>query len=294
MKHAYLILFHNQQDVTNRLISAIDDSRNDIYIHVDRKVLQQPVFRVQRAHLYFVENRIDVRWGDVSVVEAELELMKAALQQRENYAYLHLISGVDMPLKSQDFIHSFFEQHKGKEFIGFSQYDYRREVERKVQRYHLFAKAFRWEPTFSGFIKRSLRYVAIKFQELLNLKRNGHIEFKKGTQWVSITPSFASFLVDKEEDIKTIYRNTFCADEIYKQTLCWHSPFREKVYNPEAEALGCMRMIGWEDGQLRDWEEKDYERLIHSNFLFARKFNGDHIKVVNDILTHITNGQSFV
>ena len=35
MKHAYLILVHNDFEILGQLIRAIDDERNDIYIHFD-------------------------------------------------------------------------------------------------------------------------------------------------------------------------------------------------------------------------------------------------------------------
>ena len=38
MKHAYLILVHNDFEILGQLIRAIDDERNDIYIHFDRKI----------------------------------------------------------------------------------------------------------------------------------------------------------------------------------------------------------------------------------------------------------------
>ncbi|UVV53809.1 hypothetical protein NXY15_04150 [Bacteroides thetaiotaomicron] len=37
MKHAYLIIAHNEFEILKRLIQALDDERNDIYIHFDRK-----------------------------------------------------------------------------------------------------------------------------------------------------------------------------------------------------------------------------------------------------------------
>lgn len=38
-KHAYLILAHNDPKVLELLVRLLDDSRNDIYIHVDKKVI---------------------------------------------------------------------------------------------------------------------------------------------------------------------------------------------------------------------------------------------------------------
>ena len=37
-KHAYLIMAHNNFYVLNKLILLLDDERNDIYIHIDKKV----------------------------------------------------------------------------------------------------------------------------------------------------------------------------------------------------------------------------------------------------------------
>ena len=47
-----------------------------------------------------------MRWGDVSVIEAEFRLFEEAAN-KDKYAYYHLLSGVDMPLKSQNEIHAF-------------------------------------------------------------------------------------------------------------------------------------------------------------------------------------------
>lgn len=81
MKHAYLILAHNEYPILERLIKAIDDPRNDIYIHFDRKVKDLPKLETVYSDLCIVENRIDVRWGDVSVIEAEYLLFEEALKK---------------------------------------------------------------------------------------------------------------------------------------------------------------------------------------------------------------------
>ena len=36
-KHAYLIIAHNNFYILKKLIALIDDERNDIYIHIDKK-----------------------------------------------------------------------------------------------------------------------------------------------------------------------------------------------------------------------------------------------------------------
>lgn len=36
-KHAYLIMAHNEFDILEKQLILLDDYRNDIYIHIDKK-----------------------------------------------------------------------------------------------------------------------------------------------------------------------------------------------------------------------------------------------------------------
>jgi hypothetical protein len=57
------------------------------------------------------------------------------------------------------------------------------------------------------------------------------------------------------------------------QTLAWMSPYRTHLYNTESDAAGCVRAIGWRNDELVDWTAADFEGLVASPALFARKFN---------------------
>ena len=37
-KHAFLIMAHNEHDILNKLLLLLDDERNDIFIHYDKKM----------------------------------------------------------------------------------------------------------------------------------------------------------------------------------------------------------------------------------------------------------------
>lgn len=286
MKHAYLIIAHNEFEILSRLLQAIDNERNDIYIHFDRKLKNYPVYKTLHAGLYILTDRIDVRWGDVSVVQAEYALFAEA-DSHGNYSYYHLLSGVDMPLKSQDYIHSFFEKNAGREFIGYYQGDITREIDRKVKRWHLFPKSFKEIKGVFGVAKRSIRAGFIQLQQVFGVHRNRSMNFKKGTQWVSITGEFVFYLLQRREEVFSIYSHTFCSDEIFIQTICWNSPFREHIYDSENEMHGCLRLIGWKDNQIKEWQDEDFETLMRSENLFARKFSSQYISVVDKILKEI-------
>lgn len=74
--------------------------------------------------------------GAYSQIECELALLKAAVKR--NYNYYHLISGLDFPLKSQDYIHEFFDKNDGKEYIQFQQPKIKQRNLERVMYYYPF------------------------------------------------------------------------------------------------------------------------------------------------------------
>ena len=240
----------------------------------------------RQARLFVLAKRIDVRWGDVSVVKAEYALFETACQYG-GYSYYHLLSGVDMPLKPQDYIHRFFEENAGKEFIGYYQGDITDEIDRKVHRWHLFPKSFKRTRGSISIGRKILRAAWIRAQLLVGIRRNEDVNFKKGTQWVSLSSGFVRYLLQQQNKVMRIYSHTFCPDEIFVQTVCWHSPFRGRLYDMNEEGRGCLRMIGWKDNRLEEWQESDFEMLMSSDALFARKFSRRYIGVVDKILHKI-------
>ena len=268
MKHAYLILAHHEFGLLQTLIDCLDDARNDIYVHIDKKVKILPELHAGEAKLEILNQRVDIRWADYSMVEAEYALFKEA-QKNGPYAYYHLLSGVDLPLKSQDYIHQFFEENQGKEFIGYTMTEMTPETSRRMQRWHLFPRHFsRKRNVYSVF-----RSLFLRGQELLGIKRNRQTIFTKGSQWVSITEQMVQSFLSQEAWAKKTFTHTFVPDECVMQTLCWNSPFRERIYSTNADGEGCMRCIGWRKDELIDWCAADYDTLSMSSALFARKFN---------------------
>ena len=65
-KHAYLIMAHTQPELLKCLLRLLDDERNDIYLHIDKKAEEYPLEEVasvlERSKCIFTE-RTDVKWG---------------------------------------------------------------------------------------------------------------------------------------------------------------------------------------------------------------------------------------
>lgn len=266
MKHAFLILAHNNYSSLERLVSELDWPDNDIFIHLDSKSPVIPSLTVHNAGLEFTPHRIDVRWGDLSVVTAEFELFRTAFAKGP-YARYHLLSGVDVTLKDQQHIHSFFDSYPDREFIGYTLLEPTPELVRKVNRLHLFPDSFQNAP----FLKKAVRHAFLRLQEITGIKRNRNTDFKKGSQWVSVSHNMARLFLDSEPWIRKTFSHTFCPDEIVFQTLCWNSPLREKIFSLETDARGCMRAISWVNGEMRSWSKTQIESLKEGPYMFARK-----------------------
>ena len=115
-KFAYLLIVHEYTYVLEILLKCLDDERNDIFLHIDRKTKQFPVEKckklVTRSNLIIVPG-VSVFWGGYSQIEAEMLLLETAVR-KQHYQYYHLLSGSDLPLASQNNIHSFLTKMREK------------------------------------------------------------------------------------------------------------------------------------------------------------------------------------
>lgn len=169
MKHAYLIIAHGELPVLETLLSMLDDERNDVYLHVDKRAhdlfSRISFFKMKKAGFYILQNPVKVFWGDISQVKVEYLLFQAAFLNGP-YAYYHLLSGVDLPIQRQDYIHAFFQENGGKEFVGFWQDEaHRRDLDRKISRYYLFTERVKGGNTFFAFGLLFQSEYRIKFAE---------------------------------------------------------------------------------------------------------------------------------
>lgn len=282
MKHAYLIIAHSEYEILECLINCLDDERNDIFIHIDKKAtFNGENLKVQKSSLYILPERLDVRWGDYSMVEVELMLFSKAYSCGP-YSYYHLLSGVDLPLKSQDYIHEFCRLHQGKEFVGIAQNVSQKELDWRSQHWFVFSRDFQSKNLF----KRFIRAIFSRLQSVFHYRRTT-LQIKKGAQWCSITHELVGYLLVNRKLIRDTFNHTYCPDELFIQTLSWNSKFRSCIYNIDNEFEGCKRYIKWENSVLLPLCMNDIDMMIQSTKWFARKFTSENISVVRNILKYV-------
>lgn len=286
--HAYLIKAHHQFEVLKKLLMLLDDERNDIYLHIGKGVeYNQSELKevVLKSGLFFVE-KVKEEWGGYSQIRSELYLFEAAYKR--GYTYYHLLSGSDLPLKTQDEIHDFFEKYQGKEFLYFCPPSFWKESVYKYEQYHwLQEKVGRKSSGCWYFLEK----VSLFLQRKLGVKRRyGNMEMCLGANWCSITHELTGYILENRELIYKMFHDTLCCDEFYKQTLVWNSRFKESVFSYEDNYIACLRFIDWKRGNPYVWKLEDYEELISSEHLFARKFEETVDKdIIEKVFEYISN-----
>lgn len=265
------------------LIRLLDFEGNDIYVHIDTKAhdFDAEHFRAipKKSNLSFVP-RMDNTWGSFTQIEVELCLFKAAAQK--NYSYYHLLSGVDLPLKPAPEIYEFFEHNRTKEFVHFCTQEFcaSPSVTQRVSLYHTFAGKSKHNYDVYALLEK----ISITFQRLVGTNRLKTFAntIYCGSNWVSITNNFVHYLLSKESSIRELFQKSSCADELFVQTTLMNSPFKDNLYRPcysdtyEAN----MRFIDWKRGNPYVFTSTDFDQLMNSGCLFARKFDWDEDKEI--------------
>lgn len=293
-RHAYLILAHKNWRQLRKLIELLDDERNDIYVHVDAKARdfrhEEWTDACRKSRLVFTAKRHNVSWGGVSIMRSELTLLKEATATGR-YDYYHLLSGMDLPIKSQDRIHEFFDAHAGKEFLNY--WDFKKSTRTRFNYFTVF-------PEGEGrFRTRIVNHIFKGLQMAVGYKINRDVDFRFASQWFSITDGLARYTVDNEGWLERVFRHTSTCDEIFLATLAWNSPFRDNLFVKEPVKdqrevnESNMRFIDWTRGESirHPWTFRadDFELLHSVPHLWARKFDetidSEIIDMIYDALT---------
>ena len=275
---AILILCHTLPDQINDFIDILDDGHFVFFIHVDKKSdIQVGIKKKNSVHFVPDEKRIDVRWGQYSMVEATLQLIELAART-DQYDYYWLCSGQDFPIKRTDEIYEFLS-NKNCNFISIAA-----TRNNPVDGYSNTELDKRCEVVYPNWLIGKT-YVKRGLKKLYNIATGGtgytfrlfrrtppcDLKLYFGSQWWCLnreTIEWVSQFVDKHPEVCEFYKKTLCSDESFFHTLVMNSPFSDYM-EPN------LVYIDWSGGNSspRLLTESDYEGIIASGKLFARKIN---------------------
>lgn len=273
MKHAYLIIAHNEFEVLKELIKAIDYIDNDIYVHFDKKIAEIPKLTAKFSSIIIIKDRIDARWGCVSLIETEYQLFETAYATEIKYSYYHLISGVHFPLRSQTDMHAFFNSLKGKSVLAPLPWNID-EIRKKIGRYHFFVSGAYSNNKYIRIINNTLWRICLKLQGNIHIRKID-IFAGKYSEWVSISQNDMPIILRNKKDVLKSFKYTLCSDElfipyIYKKE---HISFLEQNLLYQVFEKASPKILSC----------SDYPKIIESKALFARKFNKTSLPLLKTI-----------
>lgn len=276
MKHIYLITAFNNLEPLKRTLALLDRENNTFLLHIDVKAgdLYSELTPFVRRGKLICMPQVSLSWAGDSLIKYKLYMMEYALNFE--WDYCHYISDSDMPLKTAEQIDAYFEKWKGYEFVDFApeNYDF---AHYKCDYYHFFTDlpAYRTSKIIKG-----CNHLLARTQKFLHLRRR-KIELRHGSAFFSISREFTQYIVAQKDQICHDYRFTLVGEEVWLQTVCYHSPFIDKVRNYEKEYIGNVRYIDWKrrnGNSPYTFTESDFDELVdwieNSECCFARKING--------------------
>ncbi len=279
-KQAFLIIAHNNFLVLEKLISILESPRVDIYLHLDAKVKEIPLF-LKDTDVKVLNDRIDTRWGDLSQIETEYLLFEEAFK-KGTYSHYHIISGTHFPLTDIDAIVKAFDEWEGNTVFHWFCQAAKQQETLKLRRYNYLTRYLSYGPNYSKRLCQFVRRFFLILQDKMNIVRNKDISFYKASNWAAFSEEAVDYLLTHKDDAMKIFKYSFCGDEFFAPTLLMNSPLKDKIvrYNK-------YLFIEMGEANPRELTMADYGMIMSCGCMFARKFGDNNIDVVDKIMEHI-------
>ena len=298
MQINYIILTHKSPTQLERLISRLDDQDTTFFVHIDLKTNIEQFKYLQKENVIFLEDRVDVIWGDFSIVQATLNAMKSVVEHRSQ-GYTILLSGQDYPIKSNREIKEYLSKNQDFDFIDFAKIEtvwkgYReRTIARKL---NLSSKKGMYVTVFSIPDIRSFREFYVSCKSVLKFfihtssknytkiipfllkKRKLPVESQyAGSAWWAFRQSTVIKileLITTKKEVVDYYKECLLPDEIFFQTLI------NFLSNYKIQVKDSITYVNWERKECAlpvTFSGDDLQEILKQpkSKLFARKFDID-------------------
>jgi hypothetical protein len=304
----YIILAFDNPKQIKRLISSLNAESVFFYIHVDRKVDQNPfeLFLNEFNNVKFVDtyNRNEISWGDNKMVKSILNLLKL-LNEFHKFGYCVLLSNNDYPIKSNESIRQYFVNKYGNSFIAINQLDPESTIfKQRLKSYKFDISKNRkdlvlipslWDKSFFSLKNMVSIKKIVETKQFFNLikilfKRNhpfGIVPYW-GSPWWAIPIEIINEILDfchNNYNYVKFHEETFISDEIFFQTILFHLKETGKIRTKFDVRCTYMKFKENESSP-EILHESDYQEILNlpERFLFARKFDSyKDYKILNMI-----------
>lgn len=298
-KLAYLILAHTDEINLKRLIDSLNYN-SDFYIHIDKKADIKRFDSLNKyKNIYFVK-REKVNWAGFNMIKATKSLIIRALDNNglEKYSHLILLSGMDYPIKSNEYIHEYFTSNPKCQFIrAFNINESDDNCIKQVNRYWFYDISIPYAVNLGKIIRKIVNISVGFIKRPINIKiKNKELLPCFGSQWWALTPECCKYIIDFTSinpEIDSYFRYTFSPDEKYFHTIIFNSKYDKFTTNKGLERFIKGGICLMENCHIIDeslskyYTSKDFEYIKKSDKLFVRKVNTVNSSELLDLIDTI-------
>ena len=262
-KHALLIQAH--QDISYFIKLAKIQPSVNFYVHMDAKSDYFPDAEpAQLANVFLLKDRITVRWGGFSQIEATLKLFETAFANEDN-AYFHLLSGEDVVLQPFEVIQKQWQQR----------FDFQAMMSCEIAPQYAYRFIMDSPHADSDWQRQLMGKIITKLQQGVAKIKPYHSPIYFGSQWFSVTRADWEKIVPFTDEYSDFFRHKLVPDEHFFQTL-----IAEKLTNQIRLSNDNRRQIIF-DKNVNNGNSPIYldllklERAKFDGYWFARKVKKD-------------------
>jgi hypothetical protein len=288
MKIAYLLFAYKNPKLIKKLIEHLSCEEAAFFVHIDRKSSIEPFDAIRGERVFFTKERIPVFWAEFSGVEAILLLIREALAAPGHYDYLVLLSGSEFPLRSRQYIHNFFGQNRGREFITMMKMPAPGKPLSRLNtlRYPSTRPVLR-------FVFRALAKIGLGRRDYR--RSFGSLEPYSGMTWWALSREACQYVIDftqRDRKLAGFCRCIHAPEETFIHTILGNSPFgsrrrRNLVYEEwlPRGAQAHPEMISARHLEIFASQNEVTVQDLHGpgELLFARKFSDDSLPLVEKL-----------
>ncbi|WML47821.1 beta-1,6-N-acetylglucosaminyltransferase [Neobacillus sp. PS3-34] len=276
---AYILQIHKNPNQVNKFIKQIiSEEVADVFVHLDRKKYDQLKIEVLRSRgVYILQDSIDVKWGDISQVDATLLLIREVLATGKDYDFICFRSGQDMLVKNG--FKEFLLNNKNKIFMN-AYYVDRKEphaafvnVKWPLSTRKLYINSFHPNRVIRRLIACLYGYGWNLLPNKNPLPKNFSIY--NGSNWFCIPIDVAKYILEFINDNKWYYetfKNSLVPDEFFFQTIIMNSKYKSEVINNNLMYIKFGESLKSRNNPIT-LKMEHIDTIQSSNKFFARKFD---------------------
>jgi hypothetical protein len=266
---AFFILCHKTPQHVIRLVNCLRDENSVFVIHVDKRAAPV-VYDTLRlfseelpGQVHLCRQRYRCYWGRFGIVEATLSCMREAVGLGLSFDHAFLLSGQDYPIKSMNHIRTFVDEHLGSEFIESFPADEPNRWSAAEGEHNALNRVLYWTISFRS------RHIQIKWKRRFPFGFRPH----GGSMWWCLTRECVVYIdrfVREKPAYTRYFRMVFIPDESFFQSIISNSRFKGRIVSDD------LRYADWQNpnpSYPRTLDTDDFEKLMSSSKLFARKFD---------------------